>query len=78
MANVLSVDGVVGPDVPLVRTFLKMFPKGCRVNHDRLHDGRMMHSRLDVTEFNPTASEMAERMVFGPALLSRDAEAWGG
>ena len=48
------------------------------MSHDRLKDGRMLHTRLDVTEINPAATELLGRTVYGPALLARVEEPYSG
>ena len=78
MANVIPVEGPMGADMPYFRAFIKLFPSGCLVSHDRLKDGRTLQSRLDVTEVNPAATELLGRTVYGPALLSRVEEPYSG
>jgi hypothetical protein len=78
MANVIPVDGAMGPDVPYVPTFIRLFPSGCLLSHDHLENGRMVHSRLDVTEVNPAATELVGTTIYGPVLVSRIEEAYSG
>jgi hypothetical protein len=75
MAHFIPVDGPVGSEEAYGELVLRSFPSGCLMAFERLEDGRQILSRLDVTEINATATEMADgRTIYGDAVLFSGSE----
>ena len=75
MARFIPVSGPMGSEESYGELVLRSFPSGCLLHFEYLGDGRQILSRLDVTEINGIATEMADgRTIYGDAVLFSGSE----
>jgi hypothetical protein len=79
MAQLIRVDGPDGQEGSYHSLSGSLLGKSvCKVKNVRLQDGRTMLSRLDATELNKVATDLAGVPIYGDAIVFQTQERFNG